>query len=239
MPMAITRTLVSTGALTLAVTLVLTLAGIAATATDAAAQATVVVEDWSKHQVGATGIPSGWKAQNWGSPKNDFQVVAEGADRALHMRCNDDGSTISKEIKVDIKQHPVLQWKWKATVLPKGADSRHKATDDQAAQIYVTFPRFPNAVRSRIIGYVWDTVAPVGLTIPSEKTGTVTYVIVRSGPGELGKWLSESRNVYEDYKRIYKEEPGEQVGAVSIASDCNDVHDRAESFMGPILFKKP
>jgi hypothetical protein len=94
-------------------------------------------------------------------------------------------------------------------------------------------------VRSRIIGYVWDTTAPAGLTIPSEKTGTVTYVIVRSGPGELGKWVSESRNVYEDYKRIYKEEPGEQVGAVSVAIDCNDVHDRAESFMGPILFRKP
>jgi Protein of unknown function (DUF3047) len=142
---AITRTLVSTVGLTLGLSLALTFAGV----TDAAAQATVVVEDWSKHEVGATGIPAGWKAQNWGSPKNDF-VVAEGADRALHMRCNDDGSTISKEVKVDIKQHQILAWKWTATVLPKGADSRHKATDDQAAQICVLFPRFPQAVRSRI-----------------------------------------------------------------------------------------
>jgi hypothetical protein len=217
----------------------LALALLAAAAGPAAAQSTVVVEDWSKLPVGATGVPGGWRAQNWGSPKNDFTVVADGGERALHMRCNDDGSTISKEIKVDLKQHPVLQWKWKAVVLPKGADSRRKATDDQAAQIYVVFPRFPQAVRSRIIGYVWDTTAPVGLTVPSEKTGTVTYVIVRSGHGELNRWVAESRNVHEDYRRIYKEEPGEPVGAVSIAADCNDVHDRAESFMGPILFRKP
>jgi hypothetical protein len=64
-------------------------------------------------------------------------------------------------------------------------------------------------------------------------------VIVRSGGAETGRWLAETRNVYEDYKRIYGEEPGEEVGAVSVAIDSNDTHSAAEAFIGEILFRKP
>ena len=200
----------------------------------------LVVEDWSQAPVGTKGIPPGWKGQNWGSPKYDFVVVQDDGRKALHIKSANDGSTVSKEVKgkVDLKDTPVLEWSWKAVVLPKGGDSRKKATDDQAAQIFVVWPRFPEAVRSRIIGYVWDTTAPVGTIVKSEKTSTVTYVVLRSGTAELGKWMTERRNVAEDFRKIYGEDP-EQPGAVSISIDSNDTNSVAESFMGAILFKKP
>ncbi|MBI4589650.1 MAG: DUF3047 domain-containing protein [Candidatus Rokubacteria bacterium] len=198
----------------------------------------VVVEDWSKHEVGATGIPEGWKGQNWGSPAYDLAVVAESPTKVLHLKSRNEGSMVTKEVKVNLRETPILEWQWKVVVLPTGGDSRKKATDDQAAQLYVTFPRFPSAVRSRIIGYVWDTTVPEGTIVPSQKTSLVTYVVVRSGTKDLNRWLTESRNVYEDYKRIYNEEP-EEVGAVSIAIDSNDTKSSAESFMGEIRFTKP
>ncbi len=201
----------------------------------------VVVEDWTKLAVGAKGIPDDWKGgQTWGFPKHDFTVVNNDGRRALHLRSTDESSTVSKDIKgkVKLKETPVLEWSWRVVTLPKGADSRSKHTDDQAAQLYVAWPRFPQAVRSRIIGYIWDTTAPQGLVVQSEKTGTVTYVVVRSGPGELGKWLTERRNVVEDYRKIYGEEP-DNPGAVSIAIDSDDTHSTAESFFGAIVFRKP
>ncbi len=201
----------------------------------------VVVEDWTKLAVGVKGIPDGWKGgQTWGFPKHDFTVVDNDGRRALQLRSTDESSTVSKDIKgqVKLKETPILEWSWKVVTLPKGADSRSKHTDDQAAQLYVSWPRFPQAVRSRIIGYIWDTTAPQGLVVQSEKTGTVTYVVVRSGPGELGKWLTERHNVVEDYRKIYGEEP-DNPGAVSIAIDSDDTHSTAESFVGAIVFRKP
>jgi hypothetical protein len=200
---------------------------------------TVPVEDWAKQTDGKTGIPDGWKGQNWGSPKYDFRIATQGGRKGINLKSANDSSTISKEVKVDVKTWPVLQWSWQVVTLPKGADARKSATDDEAAQIYVTFPRFPAAVRSRIISYIWDTAAPVGSVFKSEKTGLVTYVVVRSGPADLGKWLTESRNVLEDYKKIYEEAPGEDVGAISIAIDSNDTNSTAESYFGEILFRKP
>jgi len=134
--------------------------------------AQLVVEDWSKTPVGQKGVPAGWKAQNWGSPSYDFEIVSEDSTRVLYMKSNGDSSTINKEIKVDCKDYQILQWKWKAVELPKGADARKKATDDEAAQIYVTFPRFPSAVRSRIIGYIWDTTAPAGASSGARRRGS-------------------------------------------------------------------
>ena len=199
----------------------------------------IVVEDWSKQPEGKRGIPDGWQGQNWGSPKYDFTVVSEDSARALHLRSDNDSSTISKEVKVDVKQYPILQWRWKVVTLPKGGDARRKETDDEAAQLYVTFPRFPSAVRSRVIGYLWDSTAPVGATFLSQKVNTVTFVVVRSGDADLGKWMTETRNVSEDYKRIYGEEPKEAVGAVSISINSQNTGSRAESYFGEILFRKP
>lgn len=217
--------------------LVATLLCLAATAL---AADVFVVEDWSKAPAGHKGVPPEWKNQSWGSPKYDFTIVEDGGRKVLHLRSQDEGSTISREVKdkVNLKETPILEWSWKAVVLPRGGDSRRKETDDQAAQVFVTWPRFPEAIRSRIIGYVWDTTAPVGTIAKSEKTRTVTYVIVRSGAAELGQWITERRNLRDDFKTIYGEEP-ENPGAVSISIDSNDTRSTAESFIGAILFRKP
>lgn len=213
---------------------------LAALAPAAGAQpASIVVENWSKPPAGARGIPPGWQGQKWGSPKYDFTVVAESSSKALEIKSDNDSSTISREIEVDVRKYPILQWRWKVVTLPPRGDARKAATDDQAAQLYVGFPRFPAAVRSRIIGYIWDSNAPAGAIFPSTKVGSITFVVVRSGDADLNKWITETRNVYEDYKRIYGEEPGESVGAVSISSNSQNTGSRAAAFFGEILFRKP
>ena len=218
----------------------LSAAAILALAALAWAADVVPIEDWSSYAVGTKGIPPGWQKQRWGSPNYDFTVIENDRQKALHLKSAGDSSTISKEIKgkVTLKETPILEWRWKVVALPRGADSRQKETDDQAAQLYVTWPRFPEAVRSRIIGYIWDTTAPAGSTIKSQKTGTVTYIVLRSGEAELGKWVTERRNVREDFKKVYGEEPDDP-SIVSFGIDSDDVKGSAESFMGAIRFRKP
>jgi len=94
-------------------------------------------------------------------------------------------------------------------------------------------------VRSRIIGYIWDINEPVGAIFPSPKVGTITYVVVRSGDAGLGQWVTETRNVLEDYTRIYGEAPTESVGAISISINSQNTGTRAEAYFGEILFRKP
>ena len=200
----------------------------------------VVVADWSKYRVGTKGIPEGWKGGSWGSPKYEFEIVEVDGHRVLHLKSEGDSSTIARDIKgkVDLKETPILEWRWKVTKLPRGADARKGETDDEAGQVYVAWPCFPEAVRSRSIGYIWDTAAPVGATFKSEKTGTVNYVVVESGPAKLGRWITQQRNVAEDFKKIYGAEP-EGPGIVSISIDSDDTKSSAEAFVGSLLFRRP
>ena len=217
---------------------VFALAAVALALAATVAAADFVVEDWSKYPVGTKGIPQGWEGQKWGSPAYAFSIVQDGGRKVLHLKSKDEGSTISKDIKgkVNLKDTPFLEWSWKAVTLPVGGDSRKKELDDQAVQVFVAWPRFPEMVRSRIIGYVWDSTVPVGTVAKSETTATVTYIVLRSGPGELGKWITERRNVRDDFKKLYGEEP-ENPAAVSISIDSNDTKSQSESFVGPIAFK--
>ena len=217
---------------------IVAIAAILFVAAVAAATDEFVVEDW-KQNTGATGIPAGWQAQNWGSPKYDFKVEEHDGRPALHMKSANEGSTISRDVKgkVNLRDTPILEWTWKVLQLPKNGNSCKKATDDQAAQLFIVWPRFPEAVRSRIIGYVWDTTLPVGTVCKSEKTGTVTYIVVRSGATDLGKWMSERRNVVEDFSKVYGEPP-ESPGGVSISIDSNDTNSVSESYMAAVAFRR-
>jgi hypothetical protein len=120
--------------------------------------------------------------------------------------------------------------------LPNGGDIRRRETTDMAAQVYVVWPRFPRLLRSRIIGYVWDTTAPMATIARSQKTATVTFVVMRSGPEDLGKWITERRNVAEDYAKIFGEAP-EDPGAITISIDSNDTQSMAEFSLGSIAFR--
>jgi hypothetical protein len=202
---------------------------------------TTTIEDWSHHRVGTHGVPDGWQGESWGKTSSfDLTIESDGNRRVLHLRSRSDRSTINRDLRgvVDLKKTPILEWSWKVVTLPPGGDARRRQTTDQAAQIYVVWARPPEILRSRIIGYAWDTTAPAGEIIKSKKTGTVTYVIMRSGGDKLGTWLTERRNVADDFRKIYGEEPGNPT-ALSISIDSNDTRSEAESYIGAIAFRAP
>ena len=202
-----------------------------------ASAAELVVVDWSTHALGARGVPEGWTPQSWSRSSYDLTIVEDEGRRAMRMRARDERVTITLALggRVRLAATPILEWQWKALVLPPG-DARRKETSDQAAQIYVIWPRPPEALRSRIIGYAWDTTAPEGSIFQSRKTGTVTYVVIRSGTADVGRWLTERRDVGADFRRIFGEEPGDP-GALALSVDANDTHSEAESLIGRIVFR--
>ena len=214
-------------------------AGFLALLTAAVPSHVVVIEDWTSDSVSRRGVPPGWIGEAFGR-RADYDLTQEQhADgRALHLASRNEHSTIARDItgKVNLKQTPILEWTWKATILPTGGDLRRKETTDMAAQLYVVWPRFPTLLRSRIIGYVWDANTPAGTIVKSQKTGTVTFVVLRSGTQDLGKWLTERRNVAEDFVKIFGEVPDDPK-AITISIDSNDTQSIAESFMGPIIFR--
>lgn len=198
----------------------------------AAAQGPVLMVALFSELKGKT-VPAEWQIKEW-KGKADIQLVSDDTVKeALCMKSNRTSTALYKKLELDIKSSPFLNWQWKVTKIPEKGDVRAKVTDDQAAQIYVIFPKFPSQINSRMLGYIWDSNAPVGSEVTSAKSSMIKYIVLKSGTKELGKWLSEKRNVYEDYKRLFNEEPP-TVGSVALMIDSDDTKSSAESFFGDI-----
>jgi hypothetical protein len=200
--------------------------------------AKAVIEDWSLQAPGGRGIPSGWTAYATlgGRPAYDFVITEDEGRRALRVASHDEHSTIAKELQVDLEATPILEWSWKVVEIPAGADVRQRGTSDLTGYLVVVWPRFPEALRSRLIAYAWGSSEPAGTVERSRKTSTVTFFILRSGSENLGRWLTERRNVVDDYRRVYGERPPESPKVVAISIDTNDTHSRAAALIGPIAF---
>jgi outer membrane protein OmpA-like peptidoglycan-associated protein len=159
-----------------------------------------------------SGTPDGWMLEKKsGTPS--MKMGKDGDIYYLQLISSGDSSFgLRKEARVDVKQFPILSWRWRADQLPQGGDVRRSSTDDQALQIYVAFKEtgFPAVLNTPIIGYIWDNEAPKGWSGRSTQVGgdMLRYVVLRNKTDKLGFWYTERRNVYEDYKKLFPEISG-------------------------------
>jgi hypothetical protein len=202
-------------------------AGIASLATDH-----LVVGDFSSGG-DAHGVPVGWQLKEK-SGRASFSIVNVEGRHAVQLRSTNTSFCLQRPVKADLAHYPILSWQWKVTRLPEGGDFRKTKTDDQAAQLFVAF----NATQA--IVYLWDTSAPEGLmtSAPSPPFMSIKAVVVRSKPVRLGQWITETRNVYEDYKKLYGANAKPPVvSGIRIQINTQHTGTAAESYFANLTFK--
>lgn len=158
-------------------------------------------------QVFLPGHEEGWEVKEK-EGKARVYTLEDDSGKCVCLKSEKASFSIQREIEVDVKKTPYVSWRWKVLDLPEGGDFRIGDRDDQAAQLFVAFEG------RNSISYVWDTAAPAGSTgeqwIPWAMT--VKILVVESGPAKLGKWVTVTRNVREDYMELYGEEPPKAEG---------------------------
>lgn len=178
---------------------------------------------------------SGWKVKVF-KGKADYAVKTE-PKKALYLTSNASSFSLAKELRFDLSSYPFLNFEWKVITLPAEGDVRNKKTDDQAAQIYVIIPSFPEMINYKAIGYIWDSNAPLG-TYDSKKLSNIKYVVLKSGKKGLEEWFSEKVNVYEDFKRLWNLDIRDRKIVFTVSIDSDDTKSSAQSAFGEIYFSK-
>lgn len=169
-------------------------------------------------------VPKGWELSvNTGEPH--LQLVQDGGKQVLQIRSDQASFSLQKKIRITLRTSPFLVWDWKVTELPKGGDFRNSDTDDQAAQLIVAFSS------TRFLSYIWDSTAPKGLIASASAPifRKIFAVVVESGTQGLGTWITERRNLIDDYKQAYGEEP-EVIEGMRIQINSQHTKSRAESY---------
>jgi len=197
----------------------------------ARAQDRFVIADFAS-SAWSGGIPVGWELKEK-TGKADFAVVRDGQVAAARFRSANTSFSLQGDVQVDITKYPLLTWKWKVTKFPTGGDFRKSSTDDQAAQLFVAFSR------TKAIVYIWDTTAPAGIAQATEPVPfmKVVIVVVRSGTHDAGEWISEKRNVVEDYRKYFGHEP-QPVRGMRLQINSQHTGTSAESYFADVAFTR-
>jgi hypothetical protein len=193
----------------------------------------VVVADFSLG-ADARGVPEAWQlAEKCGQAS--LSIAKMDGLSALVLSSADTSFSIQRRVKVNLEQYPILTWKWKVTKLPTGGDFRKGKTDDQAAQLFLALSR------TKAIVYRWESTAPLGLTAEASAPPlmTIKVVVVRSGSSQTGRWITETRNVYEDYRNLYgTADKMPVVSGMRIQINSQHTKTSAESCFADLVFKK-
>ena len=177
---------------------------------------------------------TGWKEQTIGllKTKTVYTLSRECDKGALVAHSVKSASGQIYKLKLDPKEYPTLKWSWKIDHTIKKGDEKTKNGDDFAVRVYVLFPRGFFS-KTRAICYVWANKIPKGEHTASPFTDNIITVAEDSGEELAGHWTSHQRNIYEDYRKFFGEEPP-RIGGVALMTDTDNTGESAVGYYGDI-----
>lgn len=183
-----------------------------------------------------------------GKKENGDPIIQASSEKSI--------SGVQVDLSADPNEFPIIEWEWMVESVLESGDVTEKDGDDYAARIYITFDypvsdlgfgdkikyRFYKTftsfdVPTRALNYVWANKAEVGSIHPNPYTDWVQVVAVESGNEKAGNWQIEQRNIVEDYRAAFGEEPPAITG-IQIMTDSDNTEESAKAAYGKIILRK-
>lgn len=163
----------------------------------------------------------------------DYRLVAEQESQVLSADSRNSASGLVQRLEFDPQQYPRLRWRWKIEQTLAQGDARSKSGDDYAARIYVIFPHWIKPL-TRTINYIWANRLPQGSAVPNPYYRRAMMLAVESGDQAAGSWRDEERNLVDDYRRLFGEDPP-RAGGIAIMTDTDNTGASARAWYDDIV----
>lgn len=150
--------------------------------------------------------------------KTNYWIDTKNNETFLLSESQNTSSALYRLINYDSHDFPSISWMWRPVEFP---DKKHilnkKLKDDYALRFSIVFAKgfFTNF---KCIEYLWDESLKIGTVITSPYSDNIKQIIVNNGPGD-GNWVTQQRNIIQDYKNLFGHEPKMNVRAIAIMSD--------------------
>ena len=233
-------------------------AALAAFAFAAGAAEPARLEPWSAE---AETPPAAWHfagLPRQRAPQTKFAVATVDGRRALRVEADSSYGNLVHPLPADAARPRHLAWSWKVERLNEAGDLRQRSGDDTSLKVCALFDMpldklsFMEQQKLRIarslssepvpaatICYVWDGKLPVGTDLVNAFTSRQRYVVLKSGPAQVGQWLRERRDIEADFRRLFGAESAEMppLAAVASGADADNTKGRSLAYVGEITLE--
>lgn len=139
-------------------------------------------------------VPDGWKPMFMFGNAGIFSSCSDG-EICCHTHKN--VCILQRDVSLPLAADTMFDWRWNVQELPSQLSEDQVLTHDYLSMAI----EFDDG---QDLTYMWSADMPVGYVFrcPLPRWAPIeTHMVVRSGRDLLGQWVSESRNVYDDYKQ--------------------------------------
>jgi hypothetical protein len=190
-----------------------------------------------------------------GKPATVYTAGLADGRWALHAQSERSASMYRRAVRIEPGQLGKVSFSWKVASLLPEADVRHSDTEDAVGRVLLAFDGDPGRLSPRTrmmfdlmqslsgeappfatLVYVWDPHAELDSIVFNKRSDRIRKIVLESGPAHLGQWRRYERDVREDYRRAFGEEPGALIG-VAVMTDSDNTQSRAEAWYGEIRFE--
>ena len=201
--------------------------------------------------------PAPWQAvglPNQSKPFTRFSVVNLDGQRVLRVEAQASYGNLVHPLTDNPAAHR-LSWRWRLDEPNAAADLRRKDGDDSPIKVCALFDLAASAVpfverqllrvaRLRAgdnlpgasVCYVWDAHLAPGTVLDNAFTRRIRFIVLRGPETPLHGWVSEQRDVWADFKRLFGDEADAvpPLVGVAIGADADNTQSHSLAHVATI-----
>lgn len=200
-------------------------------------------------------LPAGWKPWILKNVKSRtvYRMAGDGSN-VLVAIASASASGLMRNITIDPREYPIVQWNWKIANTIPNADILQKEKNDSPARLYVAFAYDINKVSLtervkywaarriysdllplRAIAYTWANTTPKETIASMPYTEWFKQIVVENRSSPVNEWITEERNVFRDYRKAFGEDP-QNITAVAVMTNTDNLSGKATAWYADIVF---
>lgn len=201
-------------------------------------------------------FPGGWHieaATKFRKPST-YALVDDGGTTVAQGMAEASASGLVEFLDIAPRDRPILTWRWKVAQQVEGANTTQRSGDDAAVRVMISFAGdvqtlpfsdrlFFNQVKLvtgihipyATLEYVWGAGAPKETVVVNSYTSRIRTLLVQNTPEPLNEWVTHSRDVVEDFRHAFGEEPG-RITAIAVYTDADATGKRSQGYFGDLTF---
>ena len=170
------------------------------------------------------GMDGRWLPEKFifGLTPTDYAVVADGTNYCLRASATNSNSALMVKLNFKPPAHLFVSWRWKIDHTPPGASDSVVHDYDHAARLIIAFDTFIGPPRS--IDYLRANSEPIGTAMPHPLMGRAQMLVLESGNGRAGEWITEDRDVTADWRRLFPGRKMPKIVGIGVLTDTDSTH---------------
>ncbi|MBC7357537.1 MAG: DUF3047 domain-containing protein [Desulfacinum sp.] len=186
-----------------------------------------------------------------------YRIEQENGNNVLRADADASASALVHGKVFSVRDFPWIRWRWKIEKVLEKGNAVVKDGDDYPIRIYVIFRYDPRkasfgqriqygaakALYGRYpphstLNYIWANRAHSAPFLPNTYTDRTRMFLLEQGNAKAGGWVMEERNILEDYRTAFGQDPPDEA-TVAVMCDTDNTGERTTAWVDDlVVFRK-